>query len=67
VHIENDSGDVHPMHLHGHHAVVLSRNGTPATGSPLVVRLAQRAAREGYDIALTGACRVGGTSGNEPE
>jgi hypothetical protein len=63
-----------------------------------VVRLAQRAAREGYDIAivadnpgvwmdhcdnlqhayqglvmhlmyagLTGPCRVGGTSGNEPE
>jgi FtsP/CotA-like multicopper oxidase with cupredoxin domain len=32
--IRNDSGDVHPMHLHGHHAVVLSRNGVPATGSP---------------------------------
>ena len=32
--IENSSGDVHPMHLHGHHAVVLSRNGVPATGSP---------------------------------
>ncbi|SDI72716.1 Multicopper oxidase with three cupredoxin domains (includes cell division protein FtsP and spore coat protein CotA) [Actinokineospora alba] len=24
----------HPMHLHGHHALVLSRNGKPATGSP---------------------------------
>jgi FtsP/CotA-like multicopper oxidase with cupredoxin domain len=32
--IENHSGDVHPMHLHGHHAVVLSRNGVEATGSP---------------------------------
>ena len=32
--IENRSGEVHPMHLHGHHAVVLSRNGKPATGSP---------------------------------
>jgi FtsP/CotA-like multicopper oxidase with cupredoxin domain len=32
--IENNSGDVHPMHLHGHHAVVLSRNGVRATGSP---------------------------------
>ncbi len=32
--ISNHSGDVHPMHLHGHHAVVLSRNGVPATGSP---------------------------------
>lgn len=26
--------DVHPMHLHGHRMVVLSRNGEPATGSP---------------------------------
>ena len=32
--IENDSGDVHPMHLHGHHALVLSRDGERATGSP---------------------------------
>jgi FtsP/CotA-like multicopper oxidase with cupredoxin domain len=32
--ISNSSGEVHPMHLHGHHAVVLSRNGTPASGSP---------------------------------
>jgi FtsP/CotA-like multicopper oxidase with cupredoxin domain len=34
VTISNHSGDVHPMHLHGHHAVVLSRDGKPATGSP---------------------------------
>jgi FtsP/CotA-like multicopper oxidase with cupredoxin domain len=32
--IENHSGSVHPMHLHGHHALVLSRNGAAATGSP---------------------------------
>ncbi|MEV6851733.1 multicopper oxidase family protein [Actinoplanes sp. NPDC051411] len=32
--ISNSSGEVHPMHLHGHHAVVLSRNGAAATGSP---------------------------------
>ncbi len=32
--IVNDSGMVHPMHLHGHHAVVLSRDGVPANGSP---------------------------------
>ncbi len=32
--ISNDSGQVHPMHLHGHHAVVLSRDGEEATGSP---------------------------------
>lgn len=32
--ITNDSGEVHPMHLHGHHAVVLSRNGIASDGSP---------------------------------
>jgi FtsP/CotA-like multicopper oxidase with cupredoxin domain len=32
--IKNTSGQVHPMHLHGHHVVVLSRNGVAATGSP---------------------------------
>ncbi|GIG61079.1 hypothetical protein Lfu02_54510 [Longispora fulva] len=32
--IVNGSGKAHPMHLHGHHAVILSRDGTPATGSP---------------------------------
>jgi FtsP/CotA-like multicopper oxidase with cupredoxin domain len=34
VRISNHSGQVHPMHLHGHHAVVLSRDGKRATGSP---------------------------------
>jgi FtsP/CotA-like multicopper oxidase with cupredoxin domain len=34
IKISNHSGEVHPMHLHGHHAVVLSRNGVPASGSP---------------------------------
>jgi len=29
MHVSNSSGEVHPMHLHGHHAVVLARNGTP--------------------------------------
>ena len=32
--IKNTSGQAHPMHLHGHHAVVLSRDGKKATGSP---------------------------------
>jgi FtsP/CotA-like multicopper oxidase with cupredoxin domain len=32
--LHNGSGEVHPMHLHGHHVVVLSRNGVAATGSP---------------------------------
>jgi FtsP/CotA-like multicopper oxidase with cupredoxin domain len=32
--ISNSSGDDHPMHLHGHHVLVLSRDGEPASGSP---------------------------------
>ncbi len=32
--ISNVSGEVHPMHLHGHRLLVLARNGEPATGSP---------------------------------
>jgi FtsP/CotA-like multicopper oxidase with cupredoxin domain len=33
--IVNRSLVVHPWHLHGHRVLVLSRNGKPATGSPL--------------------------------
>jgi FtsP/CotA-like multicopper oxidase with cupredoxin domain len=29
----NATSSNHPMHLHGHHALVVSRNGRPATGS----------------------------------
>ncbi len=32
--IVNDTNVVHPMHLHGHHVLVLSRDGTPSSGSP---------------------------------
>ncbi|MEU8657757.1 multicopper oxidase family protein [Actinoplanes philippinensis] len=33
--IVNRSLVVHPWHLHGHHVLVLSRDGRPATGGPL--------------------------------
>ncbi|MGP6173604.1 multicopper oxidase family protein [Corynebacterium sp. A21] len=32
--VTNDSAEVHPMHLHGHHALVHSRNSQLTTGSP---------------------------------
>ena len=32
--ISNQSGQAHPMHLHGHHLLVLARDGLQATGSP---------------------------------
>ena len=34
LHFVNNTTAVHPMHLHGHHALVVSRNGQPSTGSP---------------------------------
>jgi FtsP/CotA-like multicopper oxidase with cupredoxin domain len=34
VTIDNGTDSVHPMHLHGHHMLVLSRNGEPVSGSP---------------------------------
>jgi FtsP/CotA-like multicopper oxidase with cupredoxin domain len=52
MHIVNSSGEVHPMHLHGHHAVVLSRNGVPSTGSPWWVDSLDVADGDSYDIAF---------------
>ena len=34
ISIHNGTGAVHPMHLHGHHMLVLSRDGVPVSGSP---------------------------------
>lgn len=50
--IRNSSGQVHPMHLHGHHAVVLSRNGVAASGSPWIVDSLNVANGETYEIAF---------------
>ena len=52
MHIDNHSGEVHPMHLHGHHAVVLARNGVPATGSPWWIDSLNVLDGETYDIAF---------------
>jgi FtsP/CotA-like multicopper oxidase with cupredoxin domain len=52
VRIDNHSGDVHPMHLHGHHAVVLSRNGVAATGSPWWVDSLNVRDNESFEIAF---------------
>jgi FtsP/CotA-like multicopper oxidase with cupredoxin domain len=52
VHIENRSSEVHPMHLHGHRMVVLTRNGVTATGSPWWVDSLNVAANESYDVAF---------------
>ena len=50
--IENRSDDAHPMHLHGHHAVVVSRDGVPATGSPWWVDSLEVRPGESFRIAF---------------
>jgi FtsP/CotA-like multicopper oxidase with cupredoxin domain len=51
-HIENHTNAVHPMHLHGHQAVVLRRNGDRATGSPWRIDSLDVAPGDSYDIAF---------------
>lgn len=50
--LDNGSGESHPMHLHGHHAVVLSRDGEPASGSPFWMDSLEVRAGERYRIAF---------------
>ena len=50
--IANHSGSAHPMHLHGHHFLVLSRNGKPVTGSPWSVDVLNVKSDETYDVAF---------------
>ncbi|WP_244246927.1 multicopper oxidase family protein [Nocardioides euryhalodurans] len=50
--IDNRSSDAHPMHLHGHHGLVLSRDGEPATGSPWWVDSLEVGVGETYEVAV---------------
>ena len=50
--ITNNSGEVHPMHLHGHHLLVLSRDGEPSTGSPWWVDSLNVEHGETYEVAF---------------
>jgi FtsP/CotA-like multicopper oxidase with cupredoxin domain len=50
--ISNTSGQSHPMHLHGHHAAVLSRNGVKSTGTPWWVDTLEVGDKETYEIAF---------------
>lgn len=42
----------HPMHLHGHHVLVLSRNGEPARGSPLWLDTVSVLPGETWEVAF---------------
>jgi FtsP/CotA-like multicopper oxidase with cupredoxin domain len=48
----NRSGADHPMHLHGHHMLVLTRNGKPTTGSPWWVDTLTVSPGETYEVAF---------------
>jgi len=50
--IVNSSGTVHPMHLHGHHLLVLSRDGKKNTGSPWWVDTLDVFPDEEYEVAF---------------
>jgi FtsP/CotA-like multicopper oxidase with cupredoxin domain len=52
VHVVNRSGEAHPMHLHGHHALVLARDGVASTGSPWWVDSLNVGNGESYDLAF---------------
>jgi FtsP/CotA-like multicopper oxidase with cupredoxin domain len=50
--IGNHSGEVHPMHLHGHRVTVLARDGDPVTGSSWQVDSLNVASGESYEVAF---------------
>ncbi len=50
--VTNDTKAVHPMHLHGHHLLVLSRDGVPVSGSPWWVDTLDVEAGERYEVAF---------------
>ena len=52
VTIRNDTDADHPMHLHGHHVLVLSRDGEPASGSPWWPDTLNLEAGEEYRVAF---------------
>ncbi|MFD4420798.1 multicopper oxidase family protein [Agromyces sp. NPDC058484] len=50
--VANRGFDVHPMHVHGHHVLVLSRDGVPATGAPLWLDTVDVRPGEVWELAL---------------
>lgn len=50
--VVNRGFDVHPMHVHGHHVLVLSRDGVPASGAPLWLDTVDVRPGEVWELAL---------------
>ena len=52
VTIKNNTSKVHPMHLHGHHVLVLSRDGVAVSGSPWWSDTLEVQPHERYEVAF---------------
>ena len=52
ISIDNTTSAVHPMHLHGHHMLVLSRDGKPVSGSPWWSDTLNVEPGENYEVAF---------------
>jgi FtsP/CotA-like multicopper oxidase with cupredoxin domain len=52
VEIVNNTSAVHPMHLHGHHMLVLSRNGRAVSGSPWWSDTLEVEPHQRYEVAF---------------
>lgn len=52
IHLTNPTDDLHPMHLHGHSFTVLTKNGQPLVGSPVVLDTIAVQPGDSYDIAF---------------
>lgn len=52
IRFDNQSNFYHPMHLHGHSFIVLSRNGKPLTGSPVRLDTLLVEPHSTYEIAF---------------
>jgi FtsP/CotA-like multicopper oxidase with cupredoxin domain len=52
IDITNDTNSHHPMHLHGHHVLVLSRDGRAVSGSPWWADTLDVAPDERYRVAF---------------
>ena len=52
ISITTEPARVHPMHLHGHHMLVLSRDGVPVSGSPWWSDTLNVDSGERYDVAF---------------
>ena len=52
LHLVNNSGEYHPMHLHGHIVSVLARDGQPVQGSPLHLDTVLVGPHQTWDVAF---------------